>query len=196
MADINEIFSSVKPRQQTIRVCMRGDLIDTQRGLERELQEVRREDERRNRKPQAPAIAKKIEALQKEAEEHTFEFVFQAIGQRKWNDLIAKNPPTAEQKKLAKQNGDRIDFDLEKFPIKAIAATAVSPEMTVEDVTKLYDVLNYSQWNLLWTACVEANVGDSSVPKSMLASQTLGPSTKRSERASASESLAQSSLVE
>jgi len=196
MPDIKDIFESVKPRQHTVKVCMRGDIIDRQKSLERQLRETRKEDEQKNRKPQAPKIARKIEALQKEAEEHTFEFVFQAIGQRKWNDLIAKNPPTPEQKKLAKTNNDRIDFDLEKFPIKAIAASVVEPEMSNEDVDKMYDVLNFAQWTTIWTACIEANVGDSSVPKSALASQTLGRSIKKLEQRQESTPQEASSLGE
>lgn len=193
MADINDILAASKPRRHTARICVRGELVDEQRALEAELKEVRSEDERKNRKPQAPTIAKKIEALQKEAEEATYEFSFEAIGQRKWNDLMAKNPPTPDQKKIAKQTGDRVDFDVIEFPIKAIAASCVSPELSEENARRLYERWNFSQWNTLWMACLEANLGDSSLPKSALASLILGHSSQKSERASDSESLGASS---
>ena len=83
-----------------------------------------------------------------------------AIGSKSYDDLLAANPPTSEQKR------DSQTYNAETFAPALIAACAVSPAMTLEQATEIWTSTEWSRGELteLYIACVEVNSKGLDVP--------------------------------
>lgn len=100
---------------------------------------------------------------------------FQAIGRKRWEGLVAEHRPTDAQKAEFRQ--DQLDrgvapgmlkvlgWNVETFPIEAIAACLVEPELTVVDVRRLWDDDTWSSAELgeLFAAAVLCNTSSTRV---------------------------------
>lgn len=148
-----------------MRVLLRQDMLAEHARMDAELMAELAIDQRENRDPVGPGLAKRLVAYEAEIEAAKRAFTFRAIGKRAWADLLAKHPPTKEQMKL----NSRMDHNPLTFPVLAVAASCVDPVMSVEQVTALESALNISVFDQLWMACVEANVGGGDSPKSLVA---------------------------
>lgn len=162
---VDDLLAEITAREKTVRILLRQDLLAEHARLDGELVEALNVDARENRDPQGPALAKRLVEFEAEIESAKREFRFRSIGKRAWADLLAKHPPTREQ---AKTN-IRLDHNPETFPLVAIEASCVEPVMTLEQVAKLEDALNLFQFEMLWGACLDANVGGDASPKSLVA---------------------------
>ncbi len=154
-------------RVATARVLLRQDMVAKHRELEAELTAAVARDATTNERDQAPEIARQIEALEAEMETAKVEFRFRAVGKKAWADLLAKHPPLKEHKEL------RVDHNPETFPIAAIAASCVSPELSEDDVRRLEVAMTDAQFTVLWRGCIDANIGGVESPKSLAAGQIL-----------------------
>lgn len=173
MSSIEDILAQVEDpsskRTASARILLRQDLARRHAALVKDLDAAMADDKRLNRTPLAPRLAGEVQALEAEIDAAQTEFTFQSVGKRRWADLLAKHPPTKEQRKL----DQRIDHDPEKFPVSAIAASCIDPKMSVEDVKRLEAELNQTQFDALWVACLDANLGGGDVPKSLAAGVIL-----------------------
>lgn len=169
MSAIDEILALAEnpehTRVVTARVLLRQDLLAEHDRLDAQLAAVIADDARLNRIPAAPGLAERIEELEAEIDAAKVEFRFRSVGKRTWANLLAKHPPTKDQKR----SEPGLDHNPETFPVAAIAASCFDPELTVRDVERLERALNSSQFGLLWAKCVDANVGGVSDPKSVAA---------------------------
>ncbi|MCB0966278.1 MAG: hypothetical protein KDB37_05535 [Ilumatobacter sp.] len=147
----------------TARILLRQDLVAEHARLDAELQQAIADDARLNRNPVAPGLARQIEELEGRLEGERTEFLFRSIGKRAWADLLAAHPPTKRQ--VERNKG--LDHNPDTFPAAAIAASCVSPEMTLDQVRRLEQALNNSQFDALWARCLEANLGGVALPKSL-----------------------------
>lgn len=174
-------------------------LIDRHAALESELRRAIDEDTHHNRTPKAPEIARAIEALEAEIESSALSLKFGAVSYREWADLLAAHPPTKKQiKEAADRGGDwrtrqLVDHNPDTFPAALVAACALEPEMTVEQVQTLADELGPDQFSLLWLACLEINRGGEAAPKSVVAGAILRLSERSDDTPAPGESLAASS---
>lgn len=90
------------------------------------------------------------------------EIKVRGIGRQRYDKLQADHPPTEEQRKKHKRENPEqppLTENPDTFPIALIAACAVEPTMTVEQVKELWDS---DEWNLaecmtLMMACIEVN---------------------------------------
>ena len=179
----DQVVDAYAPAEQSVRVCVRGDLVAQLERLEADLVEARDADENENRHPKAPKIAKQIEELQAVARGHEVEFVFRSIGRKAWSDLVSQHPPTKKQKAELKGN-QRLEWNPETFPIAAVAESCIKPAGVTEDaVQRIADEWTHGQWQLLWNACLAANIKVNDVPSSVAASAILHGSEQRSEPA-------------
>lgn len=121
---------------------------------------------------QGPEIARQLAELEAEIEQFYVPFKVRSISRKAWADLLAKHPPTREQVRAE----SRLTFNPETFPAAAIAATLVSPEMTLDQVKVLENGvdgkggLTDAQFNTLFNAAVEVNQSGLTAPKSVAAS--------------------------
>lgn len=183
---IDEVFAEAESPRASTKVCFRRDLVERHEDLEADLQAAQTQDAMENRLPAAPAIAQAIVDLEAEMQAAQREFVFEAVGKRRWSDLLAEHPPRAEDRGL--------DHNPVTFPSAALAASCVQPVMTVDEAGRLEDLLTIAQWLKLWNACLKANVGGGGdTPKSLLATAVLQASGASSTTAANGASLAASS---
>ncbi len=207
MATLEEILAeAANPdyrRVSTARVLLRQDLIAQHEQLEAELEEAVEADGRNSRfasidtQKAAPAVAQQLAELEKAFDEHKHEFKMGSIGNKAWQALMAEHPPS---KKLLEQNRNA-EFDPETFPVAAIAASWIDPENTgwkfvptekpnpemqrrVAFFTQLDELLNNTQFRVLWAACLEANTGFGT-PKSRSAGLILRASGSSASTAAA-----------
>jgi hypothetical protein len=170
---LSEARSDDHRRVVVARILIRQDLLRRHDELDAQLTAAIQGDERENREAVAPAIQEQIEALEAEIEAVRVPFKFTSVGRRKWSDLLAAHPPTPEQIAMEREREDGkgmpLDHNPDTFPVAAIAASCIEPAMTLAEVQELEDVLNFSQFNALWIACVDANVGGMESPKSVAA---------------------------
>ena len=152
-------------RVATARILLRQDLVTRHAELDAALQRALVDDAGLNREPVAPDVAKELEDLEAEMVAAEIEFRFRAVGKRRWADLLAKHPPTAEQLKRDR----RVDHNPATFPVAAIAAASIEPALSEDEVRRLEAALNATQFDKLWAAVIEANVGGATLPKSMAA---------------------------
>lgn len=196
MASIDEILTVAENpehrRTATVRILLRQDLLARHAELERRLGEAISSDDRLNRDPVAPDIAREIAELEAELDEARVPFTVRAVSRKQWADLMAAHPPTQQQRQVS----PGLDHNPETFPLAALAASAVEPAMTLDAVHRLEAALNHSQFQLLWQATLDVNVGGTGLPKSRTAGLILHRSGGSAGTAAREESLAPSSSDE
>jgi len=166
---IDELLAEATARTVSVRVLLRQELLEQHTALETELQAALNADASENRDAVGPTLARRLVEFEAEIEAAKREFTFKAVGRKKWADLLAEHPATKEQKRVR----DRLDHNPETFPVAAIAASCVSPKLTLDSARKLEDAINSSVFDELWQACLDANVGGSGSPKSLLAGSIM-----------------------
>lgn len=164
MASIAEILLSAKPVTKTIPVCVRGDLGDRLVELRNEYDQALAFDDEHNEDPTAPAVLERIVALEAEADAATVPFVCTAMparGEGSWKELVDAHPPLPGDE-------DKWRWNMDTFPVAAIAGTVSDPTMTLEQAEELAGVLSDAQFEKLWLGVLSVNLGDDLVPKSGL----------------------------
>lgn len=179
--DVDSWLDDYKPRVTEARVCVRWDLLDRYAKTDVKLAEAKTDATRRK-------LAQEIVALEAEITEAEKVFTFTDIGGR-WLALVGENPPTKAQ-----LEGDpNLDHNPETFIPAAIAESSAEPKLTVRQVERMRERLQMTQWQKIWAAVLEANVGMAIVPKSLLAGVVLRSNGESGTTAAPKESPAASS---
>lgn len=183
MTDFGDVLGRVKDRGfRRVKTVDLFDptLIERHAALDYELQRVVQEDTMHNRKPQAPALAQQVADLEAEIADSALTFKFGALSYRQWADILAAHPPTkAQLRDTSERSGSSwvsrpvLDHNPDTFPPALVAACAIEPEMTVDQVKELADELGPDQFELLYNACKEVNRGGETLPKSLAAGVIL-----------------------
>lgn len=165
MADISQILKAAKKRQRSVFLCLAGDKVAELARLEHQLAGLGKAWEPASIADSDPRteLAKKVAAARKAVRKAETEFIFQALGDREWSDLLAAHP--SEDKGQA--------WDPETFGPALIAACSVDPIMSPDQVRELFEVLNAAQRDELWRGAYEVNVEAPSIPFSLTESGIL-----------------------
>lgn len=172
-ADIKK--HAARPRAEAI-VVTRADVVAELEQLERDLAAAREADERSNREPTAAAVAKKIQRLEKEAEDYQVRFIFEAMPRSAYTRLLAEHPPTAEQIKKAEEAKTQALWNDTTYAPAFLAASCIEPAElhgNVAEWAEICDDWSVGQFMKLWRACNTANAGVAELPKSVAASVVL-----------------------
>lgn len=159
--DVDAWLDDYQPRTSEARVTIRFDLVDEHERTEAKLALATTDAERRK-------LAEKIMALESEIEASEKVFTFRDIGGR-WLALVGEHPPTKDQLEA----DPKLDNNPETFPPAAIAESSVSPRLTVRQAERLREKLRLPEWQKIWAAALEANLGMVTAPKSLLAGAYL-----------------------
>lgn len=193
MASIDEILAVAEDpdhrRTATVRILLRQDLTARHTELDQQLAAAIVDDGRLNRDPVAPELAQQLADLETELDDARVAFTVRAVGRRAWADLLAQHPPTQQQR----NHNPHLDHNPETFPIAALAASAIDPVITVDAARRLEAALNTAQFQLLWQAVLDVNVGGGGLPKSRTAGLILRASGGSVTTAAPEESLDPSS---
>jgi hypothetical protein len=170
---------------KSVRLTLRGDLLDEVELLEEHLRREQEKDEWENREPVAPKIAAQIQELEAEARESETVFKFEGLGQGEFAVLQAAHPATEEvRKKLGLPEDQSLEWNPETFPPALMAASCIEPlelKGNVEEWTEIQQTWSNGQVNRLWGACLSANMMVAETPKSARASEiTLRRNSKSS----------------
>lgn len=168
MSDFDELVEQVEQAPTPtveVRVLFDPDAAARHRQLEQELDDLVQRpsgsiDER------GPAqVADEIAQLMDTSEPTTFRF--QTLGAKTWSDLIAKHPPSKQERQRGRDVAD-------SFWPDALAASCVEPEGATRDgFASLWEKLSDGQWERLKAACREANVAEHDIRPSQAASVLL-----------------------
>lgn len=175
-----ELKAAHRNTRVTVRVPFDADAADEAERLAAQLPQVRDDDDRENRIPEAPKLAARIQELEAAARGSEVEFTFEGIGRRRYQQLLDENPATKEQNEAA---GEQLAYNIERFPPLLLAASCVEPVELAGNLaewTEIHDEWSAGQVGRLWRACTQANAAVSEPPKSLLASSILA--TNASER--------------
>jgi hypothetical protein len=70
-------------------------------------------------------------------------FLFQSIGAQEWDRLVAKYPPTSEQR------ADGQAFNMHKFAPAILAATCTEPELTEAEWAEIWDSPDWNRGEVI-----------------------------------------------
>jgi hypothetical protein len=175
---------------RSVRVTLRGDLLDEVARLEEDMAREARADEWENRDPIAPSIARQIQALEAEARESEVLFRFEGLGQGDFALLLAAHPATPE---LKARLGLPVDADLEwnpeTFPPALMAASCIEPKELTGDLaewTEIHQKWSNGQVTRIWGTCMTANAMVAETPKSLRASEILRQADSKNSSTTAS----------
>lgn len=165
MARIEDILKKAKPREHTVRVCIRGDLAGQAERLADELAQASEDWEPADLTDVHPAreIAERLKAVREQARKAEVPFTLRYIGDKAYSDLIAAHPSKNESEL----------FDSATFPRALIAASCVDPVMSEEQATELFETLNQGEIKKLFDAAWDVHNSADLVPFSLAASALL-----------------------
>ncbi|MFP3986876.1 hypothetical protein U9R90_05115 [Streptomyces sp. E11-3] len=168
MPDISEILAKAKPREHTVRICLAGDVAAEVDRLEGELQALGQwTSQSLAEENPGVALAEQIAAARERMREAEVAFTFRALGAKAWSDLVAQHPGKAE--------GEA--WDVDTLAPALVAASAVDPAMSPDQVDELFEQLNHGQREELIGAAWSVNGEATSVPFSLHASAILASHT-------------------
>lgn len=170
MTDFDAVKKLASLPTRTVPLCLAGELVDEIENLERQLADAKPPTSIGEASPKR-VIGEQIEALREQMRESMVDFHLRAMGARKWTRFWAGLPARAENETTAAWD-DRV------FPFYAdlVSRSCVDPEMTVEQVEELVELINGSGWNQLALACIALNGGSVDIPNSAAASELTGNS--------------------
>lgn len=162
---IEEIQKLKRPNTRSVTLILDPEIPRQIRELERAYDRERRTDERENRPAKAPAIRKVIEELKDQAADSEITFTFRDIGRKRFDGMIEEHPPTPAQIKAAKERNQSIpEFNPDTFAPALMAATAVSPSMTLQEATNIYNEWGQGDNQALFLTAVAACTERASIP--------------------------------
>jgi hypothetical protein len=185
MANFDDLIKSARLPEDSVAICLRGDLQLQHEELERQLQEVQEAEDTAGSgglvgagsatSAEAKRLAEEIEALEAEMRQHTHHFAFRGLPRKQYRDLLVQHPP---------REGNDDDLALgangNTFPLALIAASCIDPVMTLEQVEQLAEVLTDGQVLTLFGCAAVLNRVSVDVPKSAAASAILARHAPRS----------------
>lgn len=144
-------MSLKKPRRKTVSIIGDDEALERIKDLQNAL-----EDEVDTQ------LVTKLKADLKAAEEaleaSTLRITLQSIGRKRYEELVSEHPPTEAQNKESEEaTGQPAPYNTDTFPPALIAASAVDPEMTVEQATELWDEWNTGELMELFFVAIEVN---------------------------------------
>ena len=192
--DINEFLSAYRPPERTVSITTRGDLLGELSRLEDELSRLREAQDDGDTSlsdGDVIAVAQRITDLRQQVRESSREFRIISIGDRAWADLMAKHPPSAEDKK------EGMPWNVSTFYTDAISLCVAEPKLTPAEADKLMELLSASQIRALAAAILDVNGGQNDeLPKSNAPFVLRQLSDGKSNTARHGESLDLSSLAD
>lgn len=107
-------------------------------------------------------VTREVTVVVQEDDGETVEvsLVFQSMGSKAYDDLVAKYPPTEKQKK------EGLTYNIEKFAPALVAECCVEPEMSLDDAKEIFesDSWNRGELMMLFFAAVEVNTRGHDLP--------------------------------
>lgn len=169
--EIADIMAKAFPAKRTVRIAVRGDLIERIEDLNEQWEAAVQRDMAADRLVgnEAPALYDELVQATEEAEAEKVTFSVQSIG-KDWGRLVRQHPPTDDEMV------EGWKWNLETFPPAALAACCLDPVMTDGEAAGLIEVLREGEFEKLFGAVLALNLMGDLVPKLGRGTDTMPPS--------------------
>jgi hypothetical protein len=156
-------------RTKSVPVCFDQALLEELEGARKRLQKYESDGMLDDSVKQD--LGEDVAKLQAKAKDATITIVFQAVGRRRWREMVSDHPPTDEQK----AEDPDAEFDPETFLAAAMADSCAGTRQV--DAPKdqplrmklsraqfqwIIDEFTFGDVDRIWAACLEANLLDTS----------------------------------
>lgn len=155
---------------RTVSLCLAGELVEQISQLELQLAEAKPATNIGEVSPKR-AITEEIAAIQEQMRESTVDFKLRALGARAWSIFWGSIPARGE-----KETQEAWEPRIFPFYAQLVSRSCVEPELTVEEVGELADILHSRAWTDLTLACMALNTGGIDIPNSAAAFELTGTS--------------------
>ncbi|MFF0822411.1 hypothetical protein ACFYUR_18775 [Micromonospora haikouensis] len=183
--DFDSILDQATLAETTVALCLNGRLraeyervknaVD-ERAAQAESSSLPGDDRLASRGPAPDPDQPELDRLVEEMRRHTVEFTLRALPRPEWTKLFADNTPRTDRQTGKRDPRDGLGVNVETFFPALVKASIVSPELTGNRWTRLYDSLSDAQFDKLATAAWNLNRVDDDVPFSL----TSSPSRRNS----------------
>jgi hypothetical protein len=164
------MLAEAKLPEATVLICLRGDLAADHETAERELEQAEKRGADSLAGSGVGELVDRIEALEADMREHTYEFRLRALPRPQWRQLCTEHPPRkAEDGSVV--DTDRIGVNAETFYDAIIRACLIDPELTDQEFEQLVGALTDRQFDELADAAWGLNRREVDVPFSHAASR-------------------------
>lgn len=178
--DFKAMLQGARLPERLVSVCMRGDLVADHEAAERELKQAQRAAGNSMEGAGVAEHIERIEALESEMAEYTYQFRIRALPKPKFRAMVAAHPPRRDDDGDPVREDAAMGFDREAFFPALIRACTVDPVLDEAEWAELFNErLTDRQFGDLEDAAWFLNRGEVDVPFSLAAS--------RAKRATASE---------
>lgn len=147
----DHLKSLKKPRRKTVEIYASDEALRDVQILQDRL-----EDEK-----DAGMVAnleQELAAAQEALEASTLRITFEAVGRKRYEELIAAHPATKKQHEESNaEAGQDAPYNVDTFPAALIAASAIDPVMTEEQANELWDEWNSGELTEMFFAAIEVN---------------------------------------
>lgn len=168
--DFAKLLADAKLPERTVMICLRGDLAADHEAAERELELAEKQGSDSLAGTGAGAIVDRIEALEQEMREHTYEFRLRALPKPAWRKLCGEHPPRrGDDNEIVPT--DLIGVNAETFYDAIIRACLIDPELTDDEWGQLVEALTDRQYDEIADAAWGLNRREVDVPFSRAASR-------------------------
>lgn len=168
--DFKALLAGAKLPEATVSICLRGDLVADHEAAERELEQALNATSNSLAGNGAAAIAERIEGLEAQMQEHTYEFRLRALPRPAWRALVVAHPPRQTEAGEIEPT-DRTGVNSETFYEAMIRACLIDPELTDEQWATLNEALTDRQFQDLSDAAWGLNRREVDIPFSRAASR-------------------------
>lgn len=164
---IDEILATARRPEDTVPICLRGDLVSAFHELERRLPVAATVAANLGERAEVSVIAEQMQALREEMAEAEVPFLLRALPPKQWTKFHLTHP----NEKGKDETPEAFEERVYRWTCEAVALTCVEPAMTPEQVDELVPLLSTRQWFDLYQRAITLNTGDVSVPFSEAASE-------------------------
>lgn len=174
MSNFKQKLKAARLPEDSVPVCLRGDLAADFEAAERDLKRAQ-ESRSDSLEEGVGPIIDRLDALRADMLEHTEDFRIRALPKPAFRALVAAHPP----RRAVKDDGSEGDLDAgdvnmgvnrETFFEALLRVSVISPELDEGDWTDLFEVLTDRQFGDLTDAAWFLNRGEIDVPFSRAAS--------------------------
>lgn len=189
--DIESIIDEAEPAETVVTLCIKGSLRSKFDRLEAQLGDLGSNVGSLAGDSKKPAIAAEMAELVEQMHAYERPFTLRALTPRRaWRNLTAKRPVKTPDL-TAEQYADLYH----PWLCEVVAASAVDPAMTAEQVERLADKLSDGDWGVLANAAWSVNDDSRGIPFSVAASVMSRSSGAKSKQPEPSENPGHDSLA-
>jgi hypothetical protein len=171
LKNFKAMLAEAKLPERTVEICLRGDLVADHETAERQLEQADKQGSDSLAGSGAGEIADRLEALEQEMREHTYEFRLRALPKPAWRKLCGEHPPRRGEDNETVEPDRYVGINAETFYEAMIRSCLVDPELDDESWAQLSEALTDRQFEDLSDAAWAVNRREVDIPFSRAASR-------------------------